>query len=66
MDNYSLSGFAHHPINQRGKKRRGVGEKKGNPTTCICKQKTLSNLTVVINSLLGIIHGNNVLVLEAG
>lgn len=65
MDNYSLSGFAHHPINQRGKKGGG-GRKKGNPTTCICKQQTLPNLTVVINSLLGIIHGNNVLILEAG
>lgn len=41
-------------------------KRKGNPTTWNCKQQTLSNLTVVPNSLLGIIHGNNVLVLEAG
>jgi len=30
-DNYSLSGFAHHPINHRGEKKGGRGrrEKKG-------------------------------------
>lgn len=64
-DNYSLSGFAHHPINHRGEEKKKEGEegKNSNPQPASTSSKP-SNLAVGTNSLLGIVHGNNVLILE--
>lgn len=44
MDNYSLSGFAHPPINQKGKKGGGWEKKKATPQPASASSKPSQTL----------------------